>query len=384
MVLQLPPTWAVEEAASPSLPFTLIYRSESDAPLETTTEALQPFSSQVIPAQGSVFYPTRGQSPLGFCWEGLRIDSNDNVYPINDAGAIYKILPDGTLVNGVDDQNFFASFGLSDWFELDESGGNFYTASPDGNAYVAPFVEGGHFSAFISGLSYGRAITLGQGPLAGNLFATEIDLNTGAGQVSRITLSPVGLSVFASGPALLCAATIASASDGTLYVVSPCFSLSRPPQLTKITPAGVPSTFAIGINPTTPIANPVVAVIVDDDGNVYWSNENGINKYDASGNLLGTLPRPPGTFIVWNPFGTAFDTKGNLYVVDNSGCKKIYKYTIEFQADCTDLAMIEASFGKHQGQPGFDPGADINQDGVVDVKDLAFVAQHLPAGTHCP
>jgi hypothetical protein len=54
------------------------------------------------------------------------------------------------------------------------------------------------------------------------------------------------------------------------------------------------------------------------------------------------------------------------------------------RTDCADLALVKASFGKHQGQPGFDPGADINQDGVVDVKDLAFVAQHLPAGTHCP
>ena len=57
---------------------------------------------------------------------------------------------------------------------------------------------------------------------------------------------------------------------------------------------------------------------------------------------------------------------------------------IEFHADCADLAMIEASFGTHRGQPGFDPRADTNNDGVVNVKDLAFVAQHLPAGTHCP
>jgi hypothetical protein len=52
--------------------------------------------------------------------------------------------------------------------------------------------------------------------------------------------------------------------------------------------------------------------------------------------------------------------------------------------DCNDLAIVRASFGKRSGQLGFDPLADTNSDGVVDVKDLAFVAQKLPVGTRCP
>jgi hypothetical protein len=52
--------------------------------------------------------------------------------------------------------------------------------------------------------------------------------------------------------------------------------------------------------------------------------------------------------------------------------------------DCRDLAIVKASFGKRNGQPGFDPRADTNGDGVVDIKDLAFVSQQLPAGTRCP
>jgi uncharacterized repeat protein (TIGR01451 family) len=54
------------------------------------------------------------------------------------------------------------------------------------------------------------------------------------------------------------------------------------------------------------------------------------------------------------------------------------------KVDCQDLAIVKTSFGKQCGQPGFDPRADTNNDCVVNVKDLAFVAQHLPAGTHCP
>jgi hypothetical protein len=50
----------------------------------------------------------------------------------------------------------------------------------------------------------------------------------------------------------------------------------------------------------------------------------------------------------------------------------------------SDLAIVRVSFGKKTGQSGFDPRADINNDGIVDIRDLAFVARKLPAGTKCP
>jgi hypothetical protein len=52
-------------------------------------------------------------------------------------------------------------------------------------------------------------------------------------------------------------------------------------------------------------------------------------------------------------------------------------------ASCLDLAIVKASFGKRRGQPGFDPRADLNNDGVIDVRDLALVSQNLLAGTTC-
>ena len=51
---------------------------------------------------------------------------------------------------------------------------------------------------------------------------------------------------------------------------------------------------------------------------------------------------------------------------------------------CTDLAIVKASFGKRTGQAGFDARADVNTDGVVDVRDLSFVARQIPSGTKCP
>jgi hypothetical protein len=50
---------------------------------------------------------------------------------------------------------------------------------------------------------------------------------------------------------------------------------------------------------------------------------------------------------------------------------------------CEDLEIVRASLGKRSGQAGFDPRADIDGDGVVSVRDLALVAQRLPANQPC-
>lgn len=54
------------------------------------------------------------------------------------------------------------------------------------------------------------------------------------------------------------------------------------------------------------------------------------------------------------------------------------------KVDCADLAIIKAAFGKKCGQAGFDPRADVNKDCVVDIRDLSWVSQKVPAGTKCP
>jgi CSLREA domain-containing protein len=52
--------------------------------------------------------------------------------------------------------------------------------------------------------------------------------------------------------------------------------------------------------------------------------------------------------------------------------------------NCADLAVVRGAFGRRFGQPGFDARADTNDDGIVDIRDLAFVARQLPVGTQCP
>jgi hypothetical protein len=52
--------------------------------------------------------------------------------------------------------------------------------------------------------------------------------------------------------------------------------------------------------------------------------------------------------------------------------------------DCADIGMVRAAFGRQSGQPGWDARADVDTDGVIDVRDLVFVSRRLPAGTRCP
>ncbi len=51
---------------------------------------------------------------------------------------------------------------------------------------------------------------------------------------------------------------------------------------------------------------------------------------------------------------------------------------------CTDVAIIRAALGRRAGQPGFDARADLNRDGVIDVRDLASVIRQLAPGVACP
>jgi len=53
------------------------------------------------------------------------------------------------------------------------------------------------------------------------------------------------------------------------------------------------------------------------------------------------------------------------------------------KVDCTDLALVKASFGKKTGDSGFNSNADVNNDGVINILDLAIVSRQFPLGIQC-
>jgi hypothetical protein len=54
-----------------------------------------------------------------------------------------------------------------------------------------------------------------------------------------------------------------------------------------------------------------------------------------------------------------------------------------FVVNCLDLDMVSSALGSKRGDLKYDYRADLNNDGVIDVRDLAIVAKNLPAGTKC-
>lgn len=53
------------------------------------------------------------------------------------------------------------------------------------------------------------------------------------------------------------------------------------------------------------------------------------------------------------------------------------------RVDCADLSLIRASFGSKAGSRSFNPDVDVDVNGVIDIRDLSFVARQLPVGTIC-
>lgn len=52
--------------------------------------------------------------------------------------------------------------------------------------------------------------------------------------------------------------------------------------------------------------------------------------------------------------------------------------------NCQDLTVARGVMGKRTGEPGFLPTADIDNNGVIDVRDVSAAARILPRGTVCP
>lgn len=51
--------------------------------------------------------------------------------------------------------------------------------------------------------------------------------------------------------------------------------------------------------------------------------------------------------------------------------------------NCDDLNLVRVSFGSKTGNIAFNPAVDLDNNGIVDVRDLAVIARKVPAGTKC-
>ena len=50
---------------------------------------------------------------------------------------------------------------------------------------------------------------------------------------------------------------------------------------------------------------------------------------------------------------------------------------------CTDLTLTKSVIGARSNDARFLPRADMDDNGVIDIRDIAAIARLLPAGTAC-
>jgi hypothetical protein len=109
----------------------------------------------------------------------------------------------------------------------------------------------------------------------------------------------------------------------------------------------------------------------------------GFSAYEVA--LVQSIPLPP-------PISSAPSYPQLL--VDSSllgTIKQVRTASLPFIADrnndlvvnCSDLQIVRDNLGKHVGETGFDPRADVNGDGVVNWLDFLFIANQIPHWTSC-
>jgi hypothetical protein len=100
-----------------------------------------------------------------------------------------------------------------------------------------------------------------------------------------------------------------------------------------------------------------------------------------SGSALVVMPN-----LATSQARVRIEAVGNVFF-DVSNANFSIRLTGDLNSDgsvtCADAAIVRAAFGTSVGQPGFDARADVNSDGVANVRDLSYVTRRLPAGSRC-
>ena len=109
----------------------------------------------------------------------------------------------------------------------------------------------------------------------------------------------------------------------------------------------------------------------------------------AAGLTVGTVTSqssataPVGQVLAESPVSGASVARGTAVNLTESSGPLAGDINGDNIVNCADLAIIRAAFGKRTVDVGFDPRADLNHDGIIDIRDLAAEARLMPAGTTC-
>jgi hypothetical protein len=173
-------------------------------------------------------------------------------------------------------------------------------------------------------------------------------------------------------------------SASTSLVLAPQagpFLVTSPNSAVTLDPGSVQTvTWNVANTDVAPVGVASVNIALSTDGGKTWPVllAEGVPN---NGSAQVTLPSAPASAA-----RIKVEAVGNVFFdVSNAdfGIHLAGDQNIDGQVDCADLALVKATFGKRSGQAGFDARADALADGVVNARDLTYVAQRLPKGAAC-
>jgi trimeric autotransporter adhesin len=164
----------------------------------------------------------------------------------------------------------------------------------------------------------------------------------------------------AAGPFLLTAPTTAVTLDGA----------------TRTTVS-----WAVAGTDVAPVSTANVRITLSADGGATWPFVLAASTPN-DGSQAVTLPN-----VATTQARVRVEAIGNVFF-DVSKANFAIRLTGDVNGDgavtCADVTAVRLALGTSTGQPGYNAAADVVADGTINVRDVAYVTQRLPAGTVCP
>lgn len=139
-------------------------------------------------------------------------------------------------------------------------------------------------------------------------------------------------------------------------------------------------TWSVANTNVAPVNTTNVKITLSADGGATWPYTLAANAAN-SGSQSVVMPN-----VGTTQARVRIEAVGNVFF-DVSNANFTIRLTGDANADgvinCADIAVVRAALGTRVGQPGFDPRADFNNDGVIDIRDLAYVSQRFITGNRC-
>jgi len=175
-------------------------------------------------------------------------------------------------------------------------------------------------------------------------------------------------------------------SATTTLVLAPAagpFLVTSPNTAATINAGPQTVTWSVANTNAAPVSTANVKITLSTDGGATWPHllAASVPNTGSANVTFPALPTTQGRIKIEAVGNVFFDVSDANFTLANAPVAG--DVTGDGVVDCADVAVVRASMNRRTGQAGFDARADVNDDGVVNLRDLNAVTQRVPAGTVC-